>query len=436
VPVRAGIVVTGTELLAGAVSDRNGPWLSERMRELGVDVAMIEIVGDRPDDLRAALLQIANQGVDLIVTSGGLGPTADDLTAQVVAEFCGRGMSLDPELEARIEAIVKPASSRWPDADSAALEAGIRKQAMVPEGATVLPPQGTAPGLVLRHRGEGRPTIVVLPGPPSELQPMWQDAIGTDLFKQATAGATVYRTETLRLYGMPEAEIASSLRAADARGLSLDGLEITTCLRRGEIEVATRFEPEWQAAYTELVEFLASRHGTKLFSRDGSTIDEQVAGTLVSRGETISAAESCTGGLFTARLTDLPGSSAYVLGAAVVYSNTAKSELVGVDPATISRYGAVSGEVARALATGVRLRFSASVGVGITGVAGPGGGTERKPVGYVCLAVAHARADSQDDLRVISREVNLHGDRAAVRERATTVAMHLVAEILDGQGSP
>jgi nicotinamide-nucleotide amidase len=434
-PVRAGILVTGTEVLTGLISDRNGPWLSERLRELGVDVALIEIVGDRPDDLSVALEQMASAQIDLIVTSGGLGPTADDLTAEVVAEFCGRPMVLDKDLEARIEAIVRPALSRWPDADVTALIAANRKQALIPEGATVLDPQGTAPGLVVAPLREGRrPTIVVLPGPPGELQPMWKDAIETDLFRRATAAATVYLTETLRLYGMPEAEIAGSLREGAANGLSLERLEITTCLRRGEIEVTTRFEPDSRGEYEALVEFLAARHGRKLFSRDGSTIDEQVAAALLARGDTIAAAESCTGGLLTARLTERPGSSAYVGGASVVYSNSAKSDVVDVDPLMIAEFGAVSIEVAEALALGVRRRFSTSVGVGITGVAGPGGGTEAKPVGYVCFAAAHGAAGGESDLRVISRAVNLPGSRSAVRERATTVAMHLLAELVgDGE---
>lgn len=440
--VRAGILVTGTEVLTGLISDRNGPWLSERLRELGVDVAMIEVVGDRPEDLRTALEQIAGAGVDLIITSGGLGPTADDLTAQIVGEFCGREMVLDSELDARIEEIIRPALSRWPDADLAAMRAGTAKQATIPHGATVLEPQGTAPGLVVgpsplsddddRDRDRDGPIIVVLPGPPGELQPMWQDAIQTDLFRRVTAAATVYRTETLRLYGLPEAEISGSLRAAAAAGVALDRLEITTCLRRAELEVTTRFEPESQAEYDALVEFLAERHGRKLFSRDGATIDQQVAAALLASGETIAAAESCTGGLLTARLTDLPGSSAYVVGAAVVYSNAAKSELVEVDPALIAEHGAVSAQVARAMAMGARRRFSTSLGVGITGVAGPGGGSEHKPVGYVCFAVARGTAGGDDDLQVIGSEVTLPGDRATVRERSTTVALHLVARALAG----
>lgn len=424
--VRAGILITGTEVLTGIISDRNGPWLSERLRDLGVDVAMIEVVGDRPADLTAALRHMAEEGVALIVTSGGLGPTADDLTAEIVGGFCGREMVLDEPLEARIHEILRPLMSRWPHVDEAALLAANRKQAVIPAGATVLAPVGTAPGLVVPTAPPGAgPTVVVLPGPPGELQPMWRTAAQTDAFRAAIAGATEYRREIVRLFGIPESEIANTLRLADAAGVPLRELEITTCLRRGEIEVATRFEPPAQAAYDALLGFIEERHGDILFSRDGSTIDEQVAALLAS--ESIAVAESCTGGLLAARLTDRPGSSAYVLGGVVVYSNTAKSDLAGVDPKLIERVGAVSVEVAAALAEGVRERFAASVGVGITGVAGPGGGTEEKPVGFVCFSVCGP------DGRALTRSARLPGGRADVRERSTTVAMHLLARLLRGE---
>lgn len=433
--VRAGILVTGTEVLTGIISDRNGPWLSERLRELGVDAAMIEIVGDRPGDLRTALAQMAATGVALIVTSGGLGPTADDLTAEIVGEFCGREMVLDEALEGRIAEIVRRVAQRWPDADREALRAANRKQAVIPEGATVLEPRGTAPGLVVPPRdGRSGPTVVVLPGPPGELQPMWSDAVASAAFRLATAGATEYRRAILRLFGIPEAEIANTLRAADAAGLALRALEITTCLRRGELEISTRFEPAAQADYDALAGFIAERHGEHLFSRDGSTIDEQVASALSRGGETIALAESCTGGLLAARLTERPGSSAYVIGGAVVYSNAAKSDLAGVAPALIAEHGAVSVQVARALAAGARRRFGSTLGVGVTGIAGPGGGTPEKPVGLVCFSVAYGPPGAPEATRALTRSRKLPGDRTAVRERATTVAMHLIARVLHGEG--
>ncbi|HUB04189.1 MAG TPA: molybdopterin-binding protein, partial [Solirubrobacteraceae bacterium] len=331
---RAGILVTGTEVLTGIISDRNGPWLSERLVEIGVDAAMIQIVGDRREDLMAALRYMAAQGMALIVTSGGLGPTADDLTAEIVGEFAGREMVLDDELEAKITEILRPLMSRWPGLDLEAVRLANRKQAVVPLGATVLDPVGTAPGLVVPPASGVGTTVVVLPGPPRELHEMWDMARSTEAFAAAIAGARSYRREILRLFGIPESEIANTLRAAADAGVPLEPLEITTCLRRGEIEVATRFEPSGADAYRSFVDFVASRHGEQLFSRDGSTVDAQVASLLA--GRMIAVAESCTGGLMSARLTDRAGSSAYFAGGAVVYSNEAKVALAGVDPGLIA----------------------------------------------------------------------------------------------------
>ncbi|HEV3129682.1 MAG TPA: competence/damage-inducible protein A [Solirubrobacteraceae bacterium] len=422
---RAGILITGTEVLTGIIRDRNGPWLSERLREAGVDAAMIQIVGDRRDDLLTTLRFMSDSGMRLIVTSGGLGPTADDLTAEVVAEFSGRQMALDPDLEVRIEEILEGIMRRWPNLDQEAIRISNRKQAMIPEGATVLDPVGTAPGLVVSPGSGSGPTVVVLPGPPRELQPMWREAVGTEAFQAAVAGAPQYRRGMLRLFGIPESEIASTLRVAEAEGLRLDDLEITTCLRRGEIEVSTRYEPPDEPDYRALAEFIAARHGDTLFSDDGSTVDEQVARLL--EGRWLAVAESCTGGLMAARLTDPPGASAYFAGGVVAYSDRAKSELVGVDPGLIERVGAVSQEVADALADGARERFGADVGVGITGIAGPDGGTEEKPVGLVCFSV------SLDSGERISRQLQLPGGRSDVRDRSTTVAMHLLRRLLQGE---
>jgi nicotinamide-nucleotide amidase len=424
-PVRAGILITGTEVLTGIISDRNGPWLSERLAEIGVDVAVIQIVGDRPGDLLSALQFMAEQGMALIVTSGGLGPTADDLTADIVGEFTGREMVLDPRLEERIAEILRPMMNRWPGLDADAIRAANRKQAVIPRGATVLDPVGTAPGLVVAPAKGSGPTVVVLPGPPRELRPMWEMARATDAFAAAVTGATVYERGIVRLFGIPESEIANTLRAGEAAGLALDQLEITTCLRRGEIEVATRYEPPASEVYRQFVQFIRERHADTLFSEDGSTIDEQVASLL--EGRTLAVAESCTGGLMAARLTDRAGSSAYFLGGVVAYSNFAKSEFVGVDPRLIERFGAVSTEVAEALADGAAARFGADIGIGITGIAGPDGGTAEKPVGLVCFSV------STRDGERITRSARLPGGRADIRDRSTTVAMHLLRRLLRGE---
>jgi nicotinamide-nucleotide amidase len=430
---RAGIVVTGTEVLSGRVADSNGPFVADRLRDIGVDHAYTVVVGDRPEDMERALSFLASIGVDLIVTSGGLGPTADDLTAEVVARFQGREMVLDDALEQRIAEILDRYSARGPGIDPEAVRASNRKQAIVPAGATILDPVGTAPGLVVPPASaNGGPTVVVLPGPPRELREMWPAAAGTDAFAAATAGATEFRQHTLRLYGIPESEIAETLRAAEASQPGLDGLEVTTCLRRGELEVVTRFEPAAEPAYAAFEAVVRERHGDTLFSTDGTTIDQQVAALLLESGRTIATAESCTGGLLAGRLTDLAGSSAYVLGGLVVYSNAAKTALAGVPADLIERVGAVSTEVAEALADGARARLGADVGVGITGVAGPGGGTATKPVGLVCFSVA-----GPDGAR-ITRSARLPGNRADVRDRSTTIAMHLVRRLLRGEtdGAP
>jgi len=451
--LRAGIVVTGTEVLSGRVSDRNGPWLADRLRELGVDLGYTTIVGDRREDMEAALRFMGEQGMGLIITSGGLGPTADDLTAEVVGGFQSREMVLDEALSERIADIVAPLMKRWPDVDPEAIRAANRKQATIPAGATILEPVGTAPGLIVPPGEAGSagagysspegPTVVVLPGPPRELQPMWAQAVGTDALRAALRGAGTYSQRTLRLFGIPESEIAETLRVAQAQGVELDRIEITTCLKRGEIEVVTRYEPDAEQIYEAFERVVEDRHGDTLFSRDGSTVDEQVAALLrgepdgVSHGApagahrsrgvlTIATAESCTGGLLAARLTELAGASDYVTGGVVAYSNAVKSSQAGVPKELIDRHGAVSAEVAQALADGARSRLSADVGVGVTGIAGPGGGTEEKPVGLVWLSVA-----APDDSH-LTRSVNLPGGRADVRDRATTVAMHLIRRALLG----
>jgi nicotinamide-nucleotide amidase len=425
---RAGIVVTGTEVLSGRVTDRNGPWLSERLAERGIEVAHILVVGDRPADVLAALRFMAGEGLDLIVTSGGLGPTEDDLTAAVVGGFAGREMVLDSSLEGRIAEILRPLMARWEGLDPEAIMVSNRKQAVIPRGATVLEPVGTAPGLIVPP-AEGRegPTVVVLPGPPGELQPMWDTAAETAAFRAAAGAAGDFESATVRMFGIPESEIAASLRDARAAGIDIDRMEITTCLRRGEIEVVTRYDRGQADLYRELAEHLRARHGDTIFSEDGSTVDEQVAALLDGPPQrTIAVGESCTGGLLAARLSAPAGASKRMLGGVVAYANSAKEEVVGVDPSVIERVGAVSVEVAEALADGAIERFGADVGVGITGVAGPDGGTPEKPVGTVCFSVALATGEH------LTRRVHVPGDRRSVRDRSTTIAMHLVRRALRG----
>jgi nicotinamide-nucleotide amidase len=426
VSVRAGIVVTGTEVLSGKVQDRNSPWLSERLAELGIDLAHVVTCGDRPADMMAALEFLRREGVDLIVTSGGLGPTADDLTAEIVANFAGRKLVLDERLEQRIADILARFSRRW-RLDPEALRIANRKQAMVPEGAVALDPVGTAPGLVVPADGQ---VVVVLPGPPRELQESWQQAVLTEPFAAVNAAATQYRQRMLRLFGIPESEIAETLRVAGGE-IDLAQLEITTCLRRGELEVTLRYEPAAEPEAEALAELIARRHGDTLYSRDGATVDDQLAQLL--SGRRLAVGESCSGGLVAARITERPGASEYFAGGVVAYSDEAKVELLGVPAELIERHGAVSEEVAEALAGGAAERFGADVAIGLTGIAGPGGGSDDKPVGTVCFCV---RAEMDGEVLTQTRGLQLPGSRSDIRDRSTTVALHLLRRLLVGERVP
>lgn len=414
-------MVTGTELLSGSITDQNGPWLAQRLGELGVEVAYLLCVGDRPDDLAAALRFLADQGVDLIVTSGGLGPTADDVTAEVVAAFAGVELELDEAMERRIATILAKfrALAKF---DPAGLRAANRKQAMVPRGATPLDPAGTAPGLVVPV--EGGPTVLVLPGPPRELREMWPAALVTPALQAVLARTRPFDSRQLKLFGLPESQIAMTLREVGEE-LDLAPLEITTCLHRGELVIDIRHRPGAEATRDALIEAIHARHARYLFSTDGTSLDDQVTALLADRR--IGLAESCSGGLLAARLTERPGSSGYFAGGVVAYSNAAKTELLGVPAELIERHGAVSPEVARAMADGARERFKADIGVGITGIAGPGGGTEAKPVGYVCLCV------TTSDGRTLAGDPVLPGDRTEIRDRSVTSAMHLIRLLLQGK---
>jgi nicotinamide-nucleotide amidase len=361
---------------------------------------------------------LADEGVDLIVTSGGLGPTADDMTVATVARFAGLDLVLDTALEDRITDILKRLMARFDNVDIEAVRAGNRKQALIPAGAHIINPVGTAPGVVV----PGKPTIVVLPGPPRELQPMWPVAVETEAVQRAIAGRTIYRQDMVRMFGLPESGLAETLRDAEQNIDGFDRLEITTCLRRGELEIVTRYEPDAADTYAKLVELLRGRHGGEIFSEDGSLVDDQIAQLLT--GRRIATAESCTGGLLAARLTDLPGSSAYVAGGVVAYANQAKTELLGVEPNLIAAHGAVSEPVAEAMAQGALNRFGADTAVAITGIAGPGGGTDEKPVGTVCFTVSLAGGHT------VTRTIRLPGDRSDIRERSTTVAMHMLRRAL------
>jgi nicotinamide-nucleotide amidase len=423
--VRAGILITGTEVLSGYVIDRNGPWISERLADLGIEVAQIIVVGDRPEDLEGALRYMRDDGVDLIFTSGGLGPTADDLTAEVVGRFAGRKLVLDPEMEEKIAKIIARYARRLRFDPEAVREAN-RKQAMVPEGATPLDPAGTAPGLVVPANGQ---VVIVLPGPPRELQEMWPRALATPAAQEVLARARPYRTLSIRLFGVPESELAKSLREiVEEDGLGLEELEITTCLRGGELVTDIRHREGAEETAEALRAGLEQRLGRFTYTESGESIEEVVFRLLGDR--TIAVAESCSGGLLAGRLTLRPGSSQWMAGGVVAYSNEAKSELLGVDPELIASHGAVSPEVAEAMADGALERFGAEVACSTTGVAGPEGGTEEKPVGYVCFCAKMATGET------LARDPVLPGSRTDVRERSVVVALHLVRYLLERREPP
>ena len=422
--LRAGILVTGTEVLSGYVTDRNGPWLSERLADLGVEVEEITVVGDRPEDLEGALRHMRDQGLDLIVTSGGLGPTADDLTAEVVGRFAGRKLVLDEEMEEKIAQIIARYARRL-RFDPEAVREGNRKQAMVPEGAVAIDPAGTAPGLVVPADGQ---VVIVLPGPPRELQDMWPRALAAAPAQEVLGRAQPYKTMSIRMFGIPESELAKALREIEDEGVALDQLEVTTCLRGGELVTDVRHRDGSEEAAEGLRAGLAERLGQFTYTESGESIEEVVFRLLGDR--TIAVAESESGGLLAGRLTLRPGSSQWFAGGVVSYSNESKAKLLGVDPKLIESKGAVSPEVAEAMADGAIERIDADVGCAVTGIAGPDGGSEEKPVGYVCFCAKTAAGER------LARDPVLPGSRTDVRERSVVVALHLVRYLLEGREPP
>ncbi len=411
---RGFVVVTGSELVRGDRSDLNGPFLAQELLRLGVEPARIAIVGDEPGELEAALRE--GLAADLCLVSGGLGPTHDDRTVEVVARASGRELVVDPELESEIEGVSRRIAERLrrPYVDFAA---GVRKQATLPEGALVLGLAGTAPGLVLA--GENGP-VVVLPGPPAELRRLWSRALASEPVRQVLERTRSPERRVLRFYGASESEIA---RALEAAGGEVDGVSATICAREFEIHVDLIVEAGGEKRAEELAESLREHAAGHLFTEDERPVEELVLDACRTRALTLATAESCTGGLVAARLTSVPGSSDVFLGGVVAYSDEVKAAELGVPEAVLEQHGAVSAEAAAAMAAGARERLVADVAVAVTGVAGPGGGTEEKPVGLVYL-----HAEGPDG--ALARELDLPGERQAIRERATVAALHLLRALL------
>jgi nicotinamide-nucleotide amidase len=413
---RASIVASGSELVRGDRNDRNGPYLAASLLRLGVEPARITVVGDDPADLEAALVD--GLGHDLLVVSGGLGPTHDDRTVELLARAAGVELAVDEELAAAIEELSRRIAARLhrPYADFAA---GVRKQAALPAGATWIGLVGTAPAVILEH---ARGVAVALPGPPRELQELWPRVLETASLRRLLGRARTPDRRVLRLFGVSESAVAAALAEAGGEG---DGVEVTICARDFEIHIdlIAHADAGARARADELERRLVTATAPYLFSRDERSTAELVLDLLRARGLTLATAESCTGGLVATRLTAVPGASDVFEGAVVAYSDELKSAELDVPEALLLAHGAVSAEVAAAMAHGARERLGTDVAVAVTGVAGPGGGTVEKPVGLVFV---HASGPGAD---LVAR-LDLPGDRETIRRRSTVAALHLVRRLV------
>jgi nicotinamide-nucleotide amidase len=413
---RASIVASGSELVRGDRNDRNGPYLAASLLRLGVEPARITVVGDDPADLEAALVD--GLGHDLLVVSGGLGPTHDDRTVELLARAAGVELAVDEELAAAIEELSRRIAARLhrPYADFAA---GVRKQAALPAGATWIGLVGTAPAVILEH---ARGVAVALPGPPRELQELWPRVLETASLRRLLGRARTPDRRVLRLFGVSESAVAAALAEAGGEG---DGVEVTICARDFEIHIdlIAHADAGARARADELERRLVTATAPYLFSRDERSTAELVLDLLRARGLTLATAESCTGGLVATRLTAVPGASDVFEGAVVAYSDGLKSAELDVPEALLLAHGAVSAEVAAAMARGARARLGTDVAVAVTGVAGPGGGTVEKPVGLVFL---HASGPDAE----LAVRLDVPGDRETIRLRSTVAALHLVRRLV------
>jgi nicotinamide-nucleotide amidase len=398
----------------GDRADRNGPYLAASLVSLGIEPVEVRIVGDGPDKLGRALREGLEH--DLLVVSGGLGPTHDDRTVELLAQAAGRRLVLDDELRDRIEAWTRQVAERLrrPYTEFAA---GVDKQASVPEGAVVVGLAGTAPALVVESNGC---VAVTLPGPPRELRQLWPLALQSEPVRGLLARARPPERRVLRLYGVSESAVAEALAAAGGDG---DGVEATICARDFEIHVDLVVEPGAGSRADALEAALAARVEEYVFARHPAAIEEIVLSLCRERGLTLATAESCTGGLVSARLTSVPGSSDVFLGGVVSYANEVKASVLGVPEEVLRQHGAVSAEVAGEMAAGARARLGADVAVAVTGIAGPGGGAPEKPVGLVYV---HASGPSGER----AADFTAPGDRETVRGRAAVAALHLVRRLV------
>jgi competence/damage-inducible protein CinA-like protein len=416
---RAIVVVTGSELVRGGRRDANGPFLAEELTSRGLEPARVLIVGDRPDELEAAVRD--GLEAELCILSGGLGPTHDDRTIEMLARGTGRALVLDTELEREIEAFSRSVATRLrrPFADFAA---GIAKQATLPEGAVSLGLAGTAPAVLLEHE---HGVAIALPGPPGELQRLWPAALASPPVQAILGRVRPAEHRILRFFGPSESAVA---RALDEVGGERAGVEATVCARDLEIHVDLFVDEPGSAQAAVLETELRRRFAEELFAEDERPVEAIVLDHCRRAGLTLATAESCTGGLVSVGLTAVPGASEVFVGGVVSYSNDAKQRLLGVPGEILSEYGAVSAEAAAAMAAGAREALDADVALAVTGVAGPDGGTPEKPVGLVFLHVEGP--DREAALRL-----ELPGDREAVQRRSAASVLHLLRRVLTQPGT-
>jgi nicotinamide-nucleotide amidase len=377
--MRSGEVISvGTELLLGQITDTNAPYICGRLAEAGIPVYYRQTVGDNLQRIQQAF-RLASSRADIIVFTGGLGPTEDDLTKDAVAAVVGVEMKVDEESLAHIETFFARRNRQ--------MTPNQRRQATIPRGARAIPNRwGTAPGVLWEH---GATLIAILPGVPREMRGMLDQAVIPHLRERGWTGDQVIRSRTLRTIGVGEGALEEQIRDL----IHTDNPTIAPLAHLGEVHVritARGTSAEVDAMQEAAEAALRNRLGDVVYGVDDETLEVAIARQLVARKTTVAVAESCTGGLIGHRLSNVPGSSAYFLGGVVAYSNQAKRQLLGVPPTLLEQHGAVSGEVADAMARGVRDRFRADVGLATTGIAGPTGGTPDKPVGLVFVSLADA----------------------------------------------
>ncbi len=415
--MKAEIIAVGSELLTPDRLDTNSLFLTEQLNRFGIEVARKTVVSDDLEDIRNAFREALDR-VEIVISSGGLGPTEDDRTRDAVSQLLGRRLALNPSVLRGIEERFRRFGRTMAEIN--------KRQAMVPEGATILEnTRGTAPGLLLEA---GERLVILLPGPPGELRPMFAAEVEKHLARRAPNVRLHHRQ--LRVAAMPESEVDQ--RIAPIYTAYAD-VQTTVLAAPGDIEVHFRiWSADAQAAEKRLEELLQRATlaiGASVYATHAQTLEEVVGRELTLRQFTLATAESCTGGLVAERITRVAGSSVYFLGCVVCYSNELKTAMVGVPAELIASRGAVSSEVAVALAEGIRRRTGATFGVGVTGIAGPSGGSPEKPVGTVHVAIAGpggARA----------RELHLTGDRERVRWQAAQIALDMVRRQMQEEQSP